>query len=202
MKVHILFLLVVAAARCAGQGHVNFSNDPRLFVDDPATGRFVSCIEDGRLTGANWAAQLWYGIGSGLPYDQLTLRADPIAHFFAPGSGVAGTWAGGDRTLPGTTPGINQVLTMGVFVWDTSQSSTWLGAPAHANSIFFSYTVPAADAPADAFVMYGFQGFTFTCVVPEPSTSVLLATGVILTLGCGVGTKWRARRFTEATRLK
>src|SRR5437867_3797754 len=148
MKIPIItLLLLIAAARCPGQGHINFSNDPRLFVDDPATGRFVSCIEDGRLTGANWAAQLWYGIGTGLSRDQLTLRGDPTAYFFAPGSGLAGTWAGGDRALPGTTPGVGEILTMGVFVWDSSQFSTWLEAASHsaphAHSAFFSYTVPA-----------------------------------------------------------
>ena len=53
-----ILLFVVTAARSFSQGHVNFANDPSLFVNDPAPDRFVYCIEGGKLTGANWAAQL------------------------------------------------------------------------------------------------------------------------------------------------
>src|SRR5438093_13224017 len=98
MKTYVCCIsLLLYGANALAQGHVTFANDPSLFVNDPTTDRLVSCIEGGRLTGANWAAQLWYGIGSGLRRDQLTLRADPIASFFPPGGGVVGTWAGGDR---------------------------------------------------------------------------------------------------------
>src|SRR5260221_6217880 len=102
-KPTLVIFLAVPACLCLGQGHVDFANDPSLFVDDPSTARFVSCIEGGRLTGANWVAQLWYGTGSGL--EAITMAAEPVAHFYAAGAGPGGTWAGGDITLPGTSPG-------------------------------------------------------------------------------------------------
>lgn len=188
MNIKITFFVLALFGRaslCLGQGHVNFANEPSLFVNDSTTDRFVSCIESGRLTGTNWAAQLWYGIGPGLRIEQLTLSADPIALFPAAGTGTAGTWSGGIRALPGTTSGVNQIVTMDVRIWDITQFPTYLDAAVagnapHAASVSFNYTVPAADAPADAFVMYGFRGFGFTCFVPEPSTDAIFALAGVL----------------------
>src|SRR5439155_26746666 len=177
--------LLVPPSLWLSQGQVNFASIPSLFVNDPTTDRFVSCIESGALVGTNWAAQLWYGVGE-LPATDLTMTADPIAHFRPPGTALAGTWLGGERLLPGTSPG--QILTLQVRVWDTSLSPTYFGAlnngVPHGSSGTFDYMVPAPDAPPDAFVMYGFQGFAFTCVVPEPSTSALFVLAGVLGWCC------------------
>ena len=175
-----LFILkfFIPLSLCLGQGHVNFANIPSLFVNDPATDRFVSCNEGGRLVGTNWGAQLWYGMADGSG-NALALTADPIAHFRPPGTLSPGTWIGGDRAMPGTAPG--EILTFEVRIWDLNSGPDWLSSTGpRAASGTFNYTVPAANAPADAFVMYGFKGFAFTCVVPEPTTPALFALAGVL----------------------
>ena len=187
----ILFL-ILTTARTFSQGHVNFANDPSLFINDPGPDRFVYCIEGGKLTGANWAAQLWYGIGSGLNPTELNPTTDAVSHFLPAGTGIAGTWVGGDRSLPGTSEG--QFLTLQLRIWDLNTSPDWLHARGpNAESAPFSYRVPAPDSPSDAFVMYGFRGFTFTCLVPEPSTLALFGLGAVL--ACGFS--FRAKRSTR-----
>src|SRR5437870_2941417 len=94
--------LTAPAVLCVAQSRVLFANDPSFFINDPVADRFVRCVEGGgKLSGDNWAAQLWYAIGSTDP----TTVADPVAHFFASGAGPAGVWQSGFRDLPGTTPG-------------------------------------------------------------------------------------------------
>lgn len=90
---------------------------------------------------------------------------------------------------------MNQFLTLQLRIWDLNTSPDWLNSSGpHAESILFSYRLPAADAPTDAFVMYGFRGFAFTCLVPEPSILAVFGIGAVLVCGFTLRPKRFSRR--------
>jgi len=186
MKKLIPFLaLTVLASGAYAQGVITFANN----VITPNT-PYVLDTTGARLTGTQWAAQLYYGAS------QTSLAAHTAApnRFRAAGSALAGTWS--------TTTGANRTLTGGgaavpvfaqVRVWDLNQFATYEAAVAGGGitgtSSIFTYTQRLSSPPAttdtymtDASGNPLFQSFA----IPEPS---VIGLGII-----GVGALFMLRR--------
>src|SRR5687768_15174013 len=116
-----LTLTVFATSACA-QGVVTFANN----VITPNT-PYILDWTDARLTGTQYAAQLYYGAS------QTSLAAHTAApnRFRAAGSSLAGTWStttGANRTLTGG--GVGVPVFAQVRVWDLNQFATYEAAVA------------------------------------------------------------------------
>jgi hypothetical protein len=138
--------------------------------------------------GSNYVAQLYYGPDGADP-SSLTPVLSPPAHFDRPPTIRAGFWFGDLVTLLGFNPG--DLVTLQVRVWDSSLAPTWeqaviLTTGEVGESTPFSYLIPGAGLPIEAYAMANFTGFTLR-LAPEPNTGALLALGAACLW-------WRRRR--------
>jgi len=174
MKKLVLTLLLAAGSISAfAQGTVNFVNGGVIF--QTTADRFVyngSIAAGNELVGTQFRAQLYYGANAA----SLIPVATTGNAFRAPGTLSPGTWASpGTRTLVGFTEG--NTVTLQVRAWDsTGGFSTWESAVNKGQSQTFSYVVPAAGSPANAFYPEGLRAFA---VVPEPGTFALAGLGLL-----------------------
>ena len=183
MKIKLFVLLMAVAGASIGayaQGVVTFANS--VLPDTPD--RYVY-FEDGitRVTGTQFAAQLYYGATPG----SLAAHTAAPSRFRAPGSSLAGTWStatGASRTLNGG--GVGVPLFMQVRVWDLNQFPTFeaavAGSGVAATSAIFQYTQLLSNppAPTDTY-MVNFSSFTVG-FIPEPSSFFLTIPGVAILL--------------------
>jgi hypothetical protein len=182
-KLITILTLTVVGVSAFAQGKISFRNTPNVFTDSATVDRFVYQGQVGNpanlLVGTNFIAQLYFGIGTGLGEGQLDLRALP-APFRVTTTTSRGTWNGADRTLPGTTAGAGQHVTVQVRVWDILFGATYETALGgfRGTSGLFDYVVPDnAASDANLFQMYALRSFS---VVPEPS---IIALGLVGGIG-------------------
>src|SRR5688572_5782884 len=111
MRRLIPFLALMMAAGAHAQGVVTFANN----VITPNT-PYAWDINCARLTGTQWAAQLYYSTQSA---SSLAAHTAAPNRFRAAGSSLAGTWStatGANRTLTGG--GVGVPVWMQVRVWN------------------------------------------------------------------------------------
>jgi len=96
--------------------------------------------------------------------------------------GLAGTWSGANRTIPGLPP--DAVVNLAVVIWDSSDPEGGIEGV----SATFSYQNALSSPPAttDTY-MINFQGFEIATSIPEPSAYALTA----LTLAGVLFWRWR-----------
>src|SRR6187549_1737760 len=171
MRKLISFLaLTVLVTGAYAQGVITFANNV-IAQNTP----YVIDWTGARLTGTQWAAQLYYSTQS--PSSLAAHTAAPN-RFRAPGSSLAGTWStttGANRTLTGG--GVGVPVFAQVRVWDLNQFATYEAAVAGGGiigtSTIFTYNQRLSSPPAttDTYMTDGsgnplFQSFS---LVPEPS---------------------------------
>jgi len=181
MKKLIPFLaLTLLATGAFAQGVVTFANN----VITPNT-PYVLDAGGARLTGTQWAAQLYYGSS----VNSLAAHTAAPNRFRAAGSSLAGTWStavGANRTLNGG--GVGVPVFMQVRVWDLNQFATYEAAVAGggiaSTSTIFQYTQRLSSPPAttdtymtDAAGNPLFGSFT---VLPEPGVGLLMIPAIAL----------------------
>jgi hypothetical protein len=193
MRKLIPFLaLTLLATGAYAQGVVTFANNVL------ATTRRTSLTLHGtRLTGTQWAAQLYYGTSA----SSLAAHTAAPNRFRAAGSSLAGTWStttGANRTLTGG--GVGVPVFMQVRVWNLDLFPTWEAAaansPLQGTSTVFTYIQRLSSPPAttdtymtDAAGNPLFGGF-YVPVIPEPGVGLLAIPAIAL-----VAWQYKRRRF-------
>ena len=187
MKKLIPFLaLTVLASGAYAQGVITFANNV-ITGNTP----YVLDTTGARLTGTQYAAQLYYGAS------QTSLAAHTAApnRFRAAGSSLAGTWStttGANRTLTGG--GVGVPVFAQVRVWDLNQFATYEAAVAGGGltgtSTIFQYTQRLSQptpSVTDTYMTDAAGNPLFTSfAIPEPS---VIGLGII-----GVGALFMLRR--------
>ena len=196
MKTLIPFLaLTLLAPGAFAQGVVTFANN----VITPNTPYVLDGVGGARLTGTQWAAQLYYGSS----VNSLAAHTAAPNRFRAAGSSLAGTWstaAGANRTLNGG--GVGVPVFMQVRVWDLNQFATYEAAVAGggiaSTSTIFQYTQRLSSPPAttDTYMtdaagnpLFG----SFTVGVPEPGVRLLMIPAMAL-----LAWQYKRRRFISS----
>jgi hypothetical protein len=183
MKTWLIVALLVFANTLTSfaQGVVNFNNN----VLTPPPDRTVYLSSSGTpVVGTNFVAQLYWSTDGGTCFTSVT--AAP-ARFRPAGTSPAGTWLGGNRTLPAGVGGVGVTIQLMVLVWDVFNPSS-IG-----NSASFNYTQSLSSPPAasDTYMknfvggdwslspQLGFQGPAPSqfCIVPESTAALLLLPG-------------------------
>jgi len=183
MKRIIPFLVLLAGTAGAfAQGVVNFNNN-QLPTGGTNPDRLVRNPDNSPALGSDFAApatlvaQLYWSTDGGSSFTAHTAAA---ARFRPAGVNPAGTWVGGNRTLPAGVGGVNTTIQLQVRAWDSAGGTlTFDQARAqgrlHGSSNPFAYTQIASVPPAAADTwMMNFAGFT---LVPEPSVIGLAMVG-------------------------
>jgi hypothetical protein len=182
-------LAAVLVAACVGagahaQGVVTFANHV-LLVGYPPPARYVYDV-DGvtRLTGTQYAAQLYY---STTDATSLTAHTTAPNRFRAAGDPLAGTWStptGANRTLTGGGAGVPVFAQ--VRVWDLNQFATYEAAVAgggiSGTSAIFLYVERWSGGTPSVSDTYMDNFSPFTLVIPEPSVCLLTVPGVVMLL--------------------
>jgi hypothetical protein len=187
MKKLIPFLaLTVLATGAYAQGVITFANN--VLTPPP----YVTDVDrTTRLTGTQYAAQLYYGASA----SSLAAHTAAPNRFRAAGSSLAGTWStttGANRTLTGG--GVGVPVFVQVRVWDLNAFATYEAAVAGGgitgvSSVFtYNQRLSAPPATTDTYMQDAsgaplFAGFS---LVPEPS---VIGLGII-----GVGALFMLRR--------
>jgi hypothetical protein len=174
MKKLIPFLvLMVGTAGAFAQGVINFNNNVLTAPPD----RTVYYGAAGTAAaGTNLLAQLYWSTDNGVTFTAVT--AAP-ARFRPAGTSPAGTWLGGNRTLPAGVGGQDTHILLQVRAWDVF-NPTLIGS---SQPFDYNQVLSSPPAAADTY-MKGFQSFIIP--VPEPS---IIALGVI-----GIGALFLLRR--------
>jgi hypothetical protein len=183
MKRLIPFLVLLAGATGVfAQGIVNFNNNnlsPTTQIPD----RLVHNVGGAPLLGsdaaspASFVAQLYWSTDGGSSFTAHTAAA---ARFRPAGLNPAGTWLGGNRTLPAGVGGVGTTVTLQVRAWDSVGGTlTWDQAVAQGrlrgSSTPFAYNQIASVPPGASDIwMQQFAGFE---LVPEPSVIGLAMVG-------------------------
>jgi hypothetical protein len=170
------------------QGSFRLQNlDPGNGIDAP-----VFDAEGNRLSGANYAAELWGGavsnslsptldLQSGLRLS-LPFREGLAAGYF--GTATVVVWA-----VPGGASAWVQVRAWDARLGSTYEQVTQLGIGGYGEStVFYTRSGDPTGLPTLPAPLTGLQSFSLLPVVPEPSTWALLALG-----GLAVG--WAVRRW-------
>lgn len=180
MKRLIPFLVLLAGTAGAfAQGTVFFNNNNLTAPPD----RLVRNTDGTPLLGsdftapATFVAQLYWSTDGGTSFTALTTAA---ARFRPAGVNPAGTWVGGNRTLPAGVGGVNTPVTLQVRAWDSVGGTLTFdqavaGGRLWGTSTPFTYTQLASIPPgASDTWMQNFAGFS---LVPEPSVIGLAMVG-------------------------
>jgi hypothetical protein len=175
MKKLIPFLmLMVGATGALAQGIVNFNNNV-LISTNPAAPSVLVNYQGSSVAGTQYVAQLYWSTDGGASFTAVTTAP---ARFRPAGTPPAGTWIGGNRTLPAGVGGVGQTIQLQVQAWDV------LNPNVRGQSSVFNYTQEASVPPAASDIwMKNFLGFS---LVPEPS---VIGLGVI-----GIGALFLLRR--------
>lgn len=182
MKRLIPFLVLIAGTAGAfAQGVVNFNNN-QLPTGGANPDRLVRNGDGSPALGSDFAApaslvaQLYWSTDGG---NSFTAHTAAAARFRPAGVNPAGTWVGGNRTLPAGVGGVGTTIQLQVRAWDSAGGTlTFDQAVAQGRlrgSSTFNYTQALSTPPAAADTwMMNFQGFT---LVPEPSVIGLAMVG-------------------------
>jgi hypothetical protein len=120
------------------------------------------------------SAELYYGIGTGLTWAQLTPITSSISPVGAAGPGLI---TGGNVTLPVFTAG--QAVTFGIAITGTGYGSTDTSTWTEPSGVVVALGLPTnqfTQSLINAAYPNGIQVFS-TAPVPEPSTLVLAGLG-------------------------
>ncbi len=180
-KLTPFLVLIVLAPAAFAQGVVTFANNV-IMPNTP----YVLDWTCARLTGTQYAAQLYYGSSA----SSLAAHTAAPNRFRAAGSSLAGTWStttGANRTLTGG--GVGVPVFMQVRVWDLNQFGTYEAAVAGGGLVItssvFTYIQRLSSPPAttDTYMTdaAGNPLFSFSCL-PEPSVGLLMIPAVVLLL--------------------
>jgi len=154
--------LAMTVASSFGQGHVFFNNYVGT-VYQPVK------YNTGEVVGSGFSAQLYYGLGSGLSFNQLTLLPSSTTTI---GTQVAGYITGGILDIPGYSSGpiTFAIVAFNGADWATSTAKT---LPQNV-STWTETSIPSGNNPAATFQ----QNVPAVIVtVPEPSTFALAGIG-------------------------
>jgi hypothetical protein len=198
MKKLIPFLvLTVFATGAHAQGVVTFANHVLTTLSNPP---YVYDGDGNRLTGTQWAAQLYYS-----PTDATSLTAHTAApnRFRPAGDSLAGTWStptGANRTLTGGGPG--DPVWMQIRVWNLDQFSTYeaalAGGGAAGTSVIFQYRQRAGTpgpSLTDTYMTDPAGNPLFASFgIPEPGVGLLMIPAVVLLLFMRRAKNTRCRR--------
>ena len=123
------------------------------------------------LVGTHHVAQLYYGANASSlnPVTSSPVRFRNVA----PDDPLAGTWTGATRTLTGFNVG--DLVTLQVWVWDSTGGATFETAWFKIQSATFTYRIPAPGSLPTEYYIEGFRGMA---IVPEPSMIPLGAVGI------------------------
>ena len=171
MKPFALILLSLMGAFGAVAQTVDFNNT-RTF-STPAD-RLIRVVNGVPLVGTDYVVQLYYGANAG---SLNPVTSNPLRFRNVPTTDpLAGTWSGATRTLTGFNVG--DVVTLQVWMWDSTGGATFATAPwwSKGQSATFTYRIPAPGSLPTDYYIEGFRGFT---IVPEPSVIALGAIGVV-----------------------
>jgi hypothetical protein len=176
-----LALTVFVTSACA-QGVITFANN----VITPNTPYVLEGPGGPRLTGTQWAAQLYYGASS----TSLAAHTAAPNRFRAAGSSLAGTWStttGANRTLTGG--GVGVPVFAQVRVWNLDLFPTYeaavAGGGAVATSTVFQYVQRASTPTPSVTDTYmtdtaGNPLFPSFPEIPEPSVALLAVPAMAL----------------------
>jgi hypothetical protein len=183
MKRIIPFLVLLAGTAGAfAQGVVNFNNN-QLPTGGTNPDRLVRAPDGSAALGSDFAApatlvaQLYWSTDGG---NSFTAHTAAAARFRPAGVNPAGTWVGGNRTLPAGVGGVGTTIQLQVRAWDSAGGTlTFAQAQAqgrlHGSSATFNYAQVLSNPPAPSDTwMNQFTGFT---LVPEPSVIGLAMVG-------------------------
>jgi hypothetical protein len=179
----LLSVIVLAGSALAafGQGTVSFNNGGLVFSDTNVDRLvYLDRVGGTKLTGTNYAAQLWYQPATG--GDMVPVANSNAFKLFRPGTTLSpGTWntAPGGATVTFPDVAISGMTHLQVRVWDVSRFATWQlamqGNGLHGESVVFDYTVPQ---PGSLPALYALEGLRAFNLVPEPSILALGALAV------------------------
>jgi len=187
-----LTLTLFATGACA-QGVVTFANN----VITPNT-PYVLDWTCARLTGTQYAAQLYYGASA----SSLAAHTAAPNRFRSAGSSLAGTWStttGANRTLTGG--GVGVPVFMQVRVWDLNQFATYEAAVAgggiYGASLVFTYIQRLSSPPAttDTYMTdaAGNPLLFFFPAIPEPGVGLLAIPSLAL-----LAWQYKRRKFISS----
>jgi hypothetical protein len=195
MKKLIPFMaLLIGVVSAFGQA-VDFRNNQTDF--NPVRDRDVYFADGTPLgssqgyIGTNFQARLMYGTGTS-SLQPATYVTPARFRNVTGGIALAGTWAGGNRTLAGFTYG--DTVTLVVQVWDAgadrvggaagrSFDEARTGGHLYGESLPFTYVIAGPGSATTAFYMQNLGSFS---LVPEPS---VIGLGLI-----GIGALFMLRR--------
>ena len=189
--ISFLALTMFATSACA-QGVITFANN----VITPNTPYVLEGPGGPRLTGTQWAAQLYYGASS----TSLAAHTAAPNRFRAPGSSLAGTWStagGANRTLTGG--GVGVPVFAQVRVWNLDLFPTYeaarAGGGAVATSEVFQYVQRLSTPTPSVTDTYmtdaaGNPLFDTFPRIPEPGVGLLAIPALAL-----LAWQYRRRRF-------
>lgn len=183
MKRLIPFLVLLAGTTGAFAQGVVFFNNNNLPSTTAHPDRLVRNTDGSPLLGsafadaATFVAQLYWSTDGGTSF---TAHTAPVSRFRPTGVNPAGTWVGGNRTLPAGVGGVNVPVTLQVRAWDSaggtlSYDQARTQGRLIGTSAPFTYTQLSSEPPAASDTwMVNFDGFT---LVPEPSVIGLALVG-------------------------
>jgi hypothetical protein len=179
MKRLIPFLVLLAGTAGAfAQGTVFFNNNNLTLPEDAVRAGDGSLLLGSEFTSpATYVAQLYWSTDGGTSF---TAHTGAASRFRPAGVNPAGTWVGGNRTLPAGVGGVGNPVTLQVRAWDSAGGTLTYDQAiaqgrAYGSSANFIYTQALSVPPAAADTwMVNFQGFS---LVPEPSVIGLAMVG-------------------------
>jgi len=194
MKKLISFLtLTVLATSAHAQGVVTFANNV-IANNTP----YVLDVTGARLTGTQWAAQLYYSTQSA---SSLAAHTAAPNRFRAAGSSLAGTWStttGANRTLTGG--GVGVPVFSQVRIWDLDQFATYEaavagGGPTGTSTVFvYIQRLSSPPATTDTYMTDAAGNpLLFFWVIPEPSVGLLAIPAIAL-----LAWQYKRRRFISS----
>jgi hypothetical protein len=203
-------VLALAAAATVSSAALAQTAGAQVFFSDKAVGVSVLDASGAKLTGANYAAELFYGAAGADPSSFVGLDATQ-SPFYAVAA-RAGQWNGGtlNKNFPSSVAQ-GTAISVQVRVWDSSMFTTWAAAAAEAANLVanpaglangttfqqgtssaFSFTPPTdagllTPGSANLTGLTGFGLSSYTVASPEPSVVALGALGLGALL-------WRRRK--------
>jgi hypothetical protein len=181
-------VLPLSTTTTLAQGVVNFNNNVLSAPPD----RLVRFPDGSPVTGTNYVTQLYWST-DGVSF---TASSSGPARFRPAGVSPAGTWLGGNRTLPAGVGGIGNSIQLKVRAWDVLTGRDGESAP-------FVYVQRLSAPPkAEDTYMDNFQGFTIgpctgaVAIVSQPvGQTVPAGTNVLFSIGlsnfCNATIQWQ-----------
>jgi hypothetical protein len=166
------------ATSSQAQGQVFFNTyvgtvyQPITYADNSVSGHAA-----GSTVGTTFDAELYYGLGSGLSFNQLTAIPSSI---YGVGTQVAGYVTGPIVTVPGYSSG---AVTFAVVAWDTTKGSGYGSSSVETlNPVTWTEAGIASGQNPAGYFQQNVPAITVQAV-PEPATLAVLGLGAVGLLG-------------------